>query len=457
MFNKIFTLILLFSSTLIFPQTINKTERICFFQEAKTGLPITIVNDSLLYKGKLKNPIRLKHSEYPENLDFYSYHFILNNQTYLVHDGGGIVLEFRNDSIIRVDRSFLHRNQYSATSFDYKNQLFLFGGYGLFTFKNIITKYNFNSKEWEELIPNSDILPEERESADKIIINKDLYIFGGLNSNKKRKPSSVIKDNTIWKFDLENLNWIQLGTINSKFRYTLNNERKLIFQANNRLYFFFIDVIYEIDIINNTLNFYENKSGIIPHLLFYDIKTEKIYTLNTISSTHKIELNKIKLSTLLNNNTPFNSETFYTSNTSMDQKSYLLVILLLSLSAFYIVKRLKKRNANYILFNTKTNSLTYKLNVISNLNAMEEKFLTHLIQSKDEFIQLNALNIFYENGNQENFNTIVKKRDVVLSSLFFKLQLILGIEKDEFIIKQNNEIDNRIKEIKLNSLYFKIK
>jgi hypothetical protein len=70
---------------------------------------------------------------------------------------------------------------------------------------------------------------------------------------------------------------------------------------------------------------------------------------------------------------------------------------------------------------------------------MEEKFLIYLIQNKDEFIQLNALNIFYENGNQENFNAIVKKRDVVLSSLFFKLQLVLGIEKDEFILKQNNE------------------
>ena len=46
---------------------------------------------------------------------------------------------------------------------------------------------------------------------------------------------------------------------------------------------------------------------------------------------------------------------------------------------------------------------------------------------------------------------------MLLSSLFFKLQLILGIEKDEFILKQNNEIDNRIKEIKLNPIYFKIK
>jgi hypothetical protein len=190
---------------------------------------------------------------------------------------------------------------------------------------------------------------------------------------------------------------------------------------------------------------------------FYDSKTELVYILNTISSTNEIELKKIKLSKLLNNNTPFKSETFYTSDSYLDQKSYLAIILLFTLISYFIIKQFKKKNANYIVYNTKTNLLTYRLNIIPNLNAMEEKFLIYLIQNKDEFIQLNALNIFYENGNQENFNAIIKKRDIVLSQLFFKLQLVLGIEKEEFIIKQNNEIDNRIKEIKLNSLFFRIK
>ena len=452
----IFFFCILFSSFL-FSQKIHKTERICFFQEAKTGLPITIVNDSLIYKGKLKIPTRLKHNEYPENLDFYPYHFALNNRTYFAHDGGGIVLEYRNDSIVRIDKSFLHRNQYRSAAFDFNNQLFLFGGYGLFTFKNIITKYNFNSDEWEELTTNSDLIPEARESADRIVINKNLYIFGGLNMNKKTKPSSVIKDNSIWKLNLETLNWKKLGTINSNYRYTNSRERKQIFQANNKLYLFFIDIIFEIDIYKNTLNYYENKSGIDPFMQFYDSKTELVYILNTISSTNEIELKKIKLSKLLNNNTPFKSETFYTSDSYLDRKSYLAIILLFTIISFFIIKQFKKKNANYIVYNTKTNLLTYRLNIIPNLNAMEEKFLIYLIQNKDEFIQHNALKIFYENGNQENFNAIIKKRDIVLSQLFFKLQLVLGIEKEEFIIKQNNEIDNRIKEIKLNSLFFRIK
>jgi hypothetical protein len=57
-----------------FSQTIPKTENICFFQDGKTGKPITIVNDSLIYKGELKNPGLLKHTDYPGILNRYTHY-----------------------------------------------------------------------------------------------------------------------------------------------------------------------------------------------------------------------------------------------------------------------------------------------------------------------------------------------------------------------------------------------
>lgn len=458
MFKKTVTLFLTFSSTLFFAQKIHKTERICFFQDGKTGRPITIVSDSLIYKGDLKNPTVLKHTQYPETLDLYSYHFTVNKHTYLIHDGGGVVLEYRNDSIVRIDNSFLHRNQFNSTPFTYNNQMYLFGGYGLFTYKNIITQYNFNSREWDELTTNSEETPTAREYADKLLIDNNLYVFGGQKINKKTKPSLFENDNALWKLDLETLNWSQLGTINPKYKYTIKNERKCLFQAKNKLYIFYIDVIFEIDFLNNVINYYDNKSGIDPFMLYYDTKTDTISALNTILATNEIKLNTIKLATLLNNNTPYKTETFYTPNSWFKQNAYSIAFILLFIISLVLFKILKKKRANYILYDNKTNLFTYKSNMIPSLGIMEEKFLIYLFQNQSEFIQLNALNIFYENGgNQENFNAIIKKRDVVLNSLFFKLQLILYIEKDEFILKQNNEIDNRIKEIKLNPTYFKIK
>lgn len=138
MIHKILLLFVLLTVSVLSSQTIPYTDDICFFQDAKTGKPITIVNDSLVYKGELKNPSVLKHSEYPGNIKDYTYHFNINKQTYLVHVGSGPVLEYRNDSIVRIDNSFLHKNQYDASPFIYKEQICLFGGYGMFTDKNII-------------------------------------------------------------------------------------------------------------------------------------------------------------------------------------------------------------------------------------------------------------------------------------------------------------------------------
>ena len=53
------------------------------------------------------------------------------------------------DQLDRIDRSFPHRNQYGAHFFSYKENIFLIGGYGYWQTKSIITKFNFNSGDWE--------------------------------------------------------------------------------------------------------------------------------------------------------------------------------------------------------------------------------------------------------------------------------------------------------------------
>ena len=68
--------------------------------------------------------------------------------TYFVHSGGGAVLFYDGTSLERVDDSFYHQNQYGGKSFVYENQIYLFGGQGLFTAKNILTRYDKQLREW---------------------------------------------------------------------------------------------------------------------------------------------------------------------------------------------------------------------------------------------------------------------------------------------------------------------
>ena len=199
MLQKIFTLFALITISFVSSQTIPRTENICFFQDSKTGLPITIINDSLVYKGELKNPSILKHTDYPETLDRYGYHFNINKHTYLINIGCGPVLEYRNDSIVRIDNSFLQKNQFGASPFVYKNQICLFGGSGLFSDKNFITKFDFKSMEWFRLFTKGKGEPGAR-SDNVIFFNQDgVYIFGGWNN---LITSTFEKDLSLWFLNL---------------------------------------------------------------------------------------------------------------------------------------------------------------------------------------------------------------------------------------------------------------
>jgi hypothetical protein len=95
------------------------------FREAKTKQPVLIINDSLAYKGNAMKKIAFKHTEYPAKLQEYKF-FNIGNKTFLVHEGCGPVLEYRNDSIVRIDNSFLHQNQYYASHFIYNKEIYFF-------------------------------------------------------------------------------------------------------------------------------------------------------------------------------------------------------------------------------------------------------------------------------------------------------------------------------------------
>ena len=92
-----------------FGQKLKRYDDLLLFNEAKSKQPIIIINDSLVYKGKQLIPF--KHTEYPDKISEYL-PYEIGNKTYLVHQGCGPVLEFRNDSIVRIDHSFLQKNQY---------------------------------------------------------------------------------------------------------------------------------------------------------------------------------------------------------------------------------------------------------------------------------------------------------------------------------------------------------
>jgi hypothetical protein len=141
-------------------------------------------------------------------------------------------------------------------------------------------------------------------------------------------------------------------------------------------------------------------------------------------------------------------------------QDYVIPILLLVLTlllVFGIYKWLNNKKGKCFIFNQNQNKLYYKSKIINNLDSLEEKIVVFLFQNNTTFIQLNQLNSFFEKESPDNVNNVIKKRDLVLSSLLVKLNAIVTQNESPLILIQKNEIDKRIKEIRLNPLYFTLK
>jgi len=450
MYHKILSLFALLSFSIVSSQTIPNSDNICFFQDAKTGKPITIVNDSLVYKGELKNPGKLKHTDYPDVLKNYTYHFNIKQHTYLVHAGCGPVLEYRNDSIVRIDNSFLQKNQIGASPFIFNERICLFGGYGLFTDKNIITQFDFVPKEWFLLNINGEETPSARNSNLSYFDKDGLYIFGGWSN--KTIPSFE-NDLSIWYFNFKTLQWIRLGNYNETLNKIISKSTFYYntFRTDNKLYLLNNDSIIEIDFKNNKTRYFENKSILSNIKPYFDFKSNSLVYLQILNGPDKYKLVTTLLSELLK--IPIKTEKLY----HYPRQKYLLTsiwILFVLLLFYFIYRWINYRKEKHFVFNRSKNKLFYKSKIISNLDPLEEKILIYLFQNNNTYLQLNQLNIIFEKENLDNFTNVIKKRDLVFSSLLVKLNAIVAQNENPLVLIKKNEVDKRIKEIKLNPMYF---
>lgn len=152
----------------------------------------------------------------PKNLNLLEFGFNNDQKKLLFWDRGvGNVFEIdlSNFKVSRIDLSFSHENQYAHYPFFYNGYLHAFGGYGFWEWKNIITYFDSDLKEWKivDVKPTS-IKPEKREQVfGQYIpsINK-LYIAGGTSSEDQKQDDKNVKKvfkNDVWSFSFDTNEW----------------------------------------------------------------------------------------------------------------------------------------------------------------------------------------------------------------------------------------------------------
>ena len=455
-----FLFILLLALSTSQAQSIYRSDQHLLFKEAKSSQTILILKDSLLYKG---NPLRQKpflHNAYLDNLKAYV-PFQIGTKNYLVHDGCGAVLEWRNDSIVRIDHSFLHLNQINSFRFVYNNEIYFFGGYGLFTFKNLLTKYSFKTKEWDE-IETFGTPPSPRQYSMGIVLHDDLYVFSGYEKDFDHFSQMKACEPVVWKLHLPSMQWSELG----KFNTTINlNSKEGIsgsFTANEKLYIIPLlnyTYVYEIDFKNNTIiSFKGNTKNVASP--YFDTKTKEVVYLNKNADGGKYVF-RTPLKEFLGK--PIDQQDFILPWYLNIEFSTLIIALLSLLGLYSLVNYFKKRKRSFapftgIIYYSTKEIFYYRGKQLETLEDAELRILDYLVQNRHHYISLNELNHLFENEIQsDNFTTVVKRREVALSGLLAKLQFITSNTEKDILMYRRSPNDKRVKEIKLKEHFIKIK
>ena len=437
-----FILIALLFTVANYAQTWDFNDRISLFIEAKTQKTIVFVNDSLFYKNGKR--FQLKSTPFPGKLNEYL-PLNVGKKTYLVHSGCGPVLEFRNDSIVRVDNSYLHNSQFGSTSFVYNNQIHYFGGYGLFTYKNIITRYDFKSGEWNQEQAYGDVFPEARCCDVFSFRKKDhLYIFGGTaNDPKNIREVNDVKP-LLWDLDLATMTWKEIGAYNSALISSQYNS----IQIKNKLYLF-NEILLEVDIEQNTVNKYDYSNHIVPKAML-----AKNDTLYGIFENNKRRINFSKKTIEEIKGKYLGTEPFLLPYSGLPIEKYglwvAILVGVLVVLIFFFVKDRKNNTNPKITFNRKTNEFEFKQKRITSFEENEKKVLHFLLQHPNEYVSLNTLNELFENSKQtETTTAIIKRRELTVNGLIAKVALITEIPESNLVFERKNAEDKRLKDVLL--------
>ena len=353
------------------------------------------------------------------------------SKNYLLYPGGGLLYLFENGAIKRIDRSFPHRNQYGAYFFSHKDNLYLIGGYGFWQTKSIITKFNFNSGDWE-IVTAFGQSPEGIDQGTFFIKDDNLYVFDFLtraSNNQKEK-----RNDNLYILNLKSFVWKKLGVTNPLIRSENQFKgAKRFFRFNEKLLFSYLDnpEFYLADFDSNTLK------KIKDEVLFYKSGGYSIIKKNNLigavqnSLTGDITIESFNIASLISNEADTelylyrDTEEFY--NYIYFALSF-LAILIIVLMIYY------KRVAQTYLLDENTISISGLSKIIS---KKEQKILSLFIK-KRSVPNSDIMDLFLEKDKTKDF--AVKKKNKTIVSLNEKL---LSVFKIEFISKKKSKSDSR--------------
>ena len=454
---RLIFLFILISIKIVYSQSqlpVNDSVQNFLFAKSKFNNPILItVNGVYEYKSKWEySPLiddsfkkQIKEIDELNHANFFTK--IVRNDLYIISNGAGPVFKKSGNNFIRIDNSTLHKNQFGGARFVYNDKVHIYGGYGFWSFKNFITFYDENIKQWDIFYNNSKYLPPGRWKPIYNLLDDKLYVFGGRSGS----AGTINQDESfsdIFYFDLINKEFISLGYINKKLKtkYSLFSQPKLddnIFLIDN-------DNLTRINFNSlKATNYYQKNFFFgIDNKFPTFIKGQKLFYISNINGTKYLKFFDLKS---IDKN--FESETFslLAENKEISVEQYIFFGFFIALVFWIILKMFSFKDfikglilydENRVYFNNESVSIT----------SNEQSLISYL--SENPFITVPQVNriISDQQFAKSHFTSLRNKLVMDLNKKLFILT-----KNEKCIIETKLPKDNRLKAYKADSSIIKRK
>lgn len=344
---------------------------------------------------------------------------------YFVERGCGWVCVLRNDSIVRIDQSFHHQSQYGGAYFMYKGAPHILGGYGIFTLKGIMTRYDSRTNQWSKVT---------QVDTPYFFFNNVYYKSGSkLFAQCSRNETTPWKNNSFFYYDIKRNRWKNLG--HSLLFDTIGNQSQITITGN---YIIKDDVLYEVNPDLNRLVVYQFKSDNSCSAV-YEINQLKII----VSLVHNFQKDSYFSLLDIYENKVFHQKYFSKEGTLFETAKpkvgwmfatfILLLLLVLVLSALFFLNKWRKTRV------VKTAFLSDNVQLLLQL----------WMNKADGNLELNEINDFVSYDNP-SIDTLKKRRENFLKTFNDEITSYYGFRGESVYTSAINPLDKRMKILVLN-------
>ena len=171
------------------------------------------------------NNVNLEPLAYHTGTKIGDKYYIIGGNDKFIRQSSFIYIYDLKDNIlektkIEKNADICYLSMHSASYYEEKKEIILFGGYSEGEILNTIFRFNIETKEItkiENADPNNNNSPLPRTGHASFIFNNNLYIFGG-----SIKDGTLLND--FWKFNLENGAWENITSKNNNSSNENNND-----------------------------------------------------------------------------------------------------------------------------------------------------------------------------------------------------------------------------------------